>query len=156
MNAGVLPYCGPYVLLGLESNGWSAFGGGPNENEDDERLTARREFHEETCRMFSPSITDRMHMILETNTPTGRPFKLYGLRLNRRCAVEKFYENRRSEIDPSFLEKTHVRWFHIDSLPKRLRGCFQNDIRFIRMKIKMQLTDRKRMEGSDPFCAVPE
>ena len=126
MSAGILPYCGPYILLGYEQHKWSAFAGRPQSFEHPSD-TAKREFHEETCNAFSHVDMSKLHMLMETQTPSGQKFFLYGLPFPCRCSLDDFYRNRSRTHSKTHLEKKRLRWFHINHLP-RLRPCFENDI----------------------------
>lgn len=155
MSAGILPYCGPYILLGFETKrGWSAFSGRSKPNETAES-TAKREFHEETCHIFSATVTDRMHELVRTKTPGGAPFVLYGVKLNRRCNLSKFYENRKIEGSKDCLEKTHLKWFHLNNLPESMRTCFAAEMPTIRHTLRemrfVALSNRQKRH-----CTLPD
>ena len=92
--------------------------------------TAKREFHEETCNAFSDVDMSKLHMLMETQTPSGQKFFLYGLPFPCRYSLDDFYRNRSKTHAKTHLEKKRLRWFHINHLP-RLRPCFGNDIHAI-------------------------
>lgn len=154
-SAGILPYTyknsNLCFLLGKEKSGWSGFSGRCESYDKDQLQTALREFHEETCNIFTGVIDEKyIHdnciECLESTTPKGNKFYLYILNLeqafdkttfNSFTISEEFNHELSSQSECKFKEKSYIRFFNANMTNNiKLRRFFRNDLNKIIELIK--------------------
>jgi hypothetical protein len=149
-SAGVLPYtfdnsgtC--LILLGKDNDGdWSDFGGKCEyKDKNDEKVTAAREFFEETLGSVIgineciEKINENENKVL-SQTLNGSPYHMFLLKVdylnyseifNKTSNFIKYYHSQNSSSTNSsqninkILEKTSIRWVSVDTL----RNCIENN-----------------------------
>jgi len=139
-SAGILPYDGDYIFVGLQAEGWTTFSGKSKIAETPVN-TAIREFCEETAGLFS--VLDVKEVISDVkpivmSTPRGYCFYLYCVNIKRDTEhASRFETLRNSQTRPESLEMREVEWIKIDELEhKRLRNAFRSDYLKIRTHLK--------------------
>jgi 8-oxo-dGTP pyrophosphatase MutT (NUDIX family) len=130
--AGVLPFVGDRVLLGLEQRGWSAFSGTGALGETPPQ-TAARELSEETARLLYVDGAElAASRCIVTVTPMRRRFHLYlvdmlGAGLGDVAA--EFQQRRQCTTEAALREKQRVCWFDLHELERlRLAPSFRADL----------------------------
>jgi len=131
--AGVLPFAGRQVLLGLEKRGWSAFSGtgAPHETPTE---TAARELSEETARILHVDQADlAASQCIVTFTPMRREFYLYLVDMTRGASLEdvaaEFQRRRQGTAEAPLREKLRVCWFDLHEVGRlRLAPSFCADL----------------------------
>ena len=146
-SAGVLPYtfdqngvC--YFLLGKDNDGdWSDFGGRCEfKDRGDEKITASREFYEETLGAVI-SMTDCLEKItngkpvkIVSKTLNGSPYYMYLLYVEFLNYAESFnktsnflkYTYSQENRNIRLIEKTCIRWVSMDTLLNCIENKFPN------------------------------
>jgi predicted NUDIX family NTP pyrophosphohydrolase len=141
-SAGILPYTYDLngkcmFLLGKDNEGdWSDFGGRCEfKDNNDEKMTASREFYEETL----GSVININDCVLKldnakkiiSKTLNGSPYYMYIIYIDYSNYVEtfhktlhfmKYYLNNEKYHMSKVIEKNNIRWFSIDTL----LNCIEN------------------------------
>jgi 8-oxo-dGTP pyrophosphatase MutT (NUDIX family) len=153
MSAGVIVFSDDKVLLGRETGGWSAFGGGRAEGETPWD-TAIRELQEESVGILTSEDAHRCcegHLL--STTPRGYSFTLFFLRIDRKIDLQSFTAKRNQSNTEAEREKTELSWFRIDEVQTHmLRPGFQKDWSMIKSQLRHLLSGQ--LHTADQ-CAAP-
>lgn len=111
-----------WMLLGKESDGWGAFGGGPEAGEHgDYTLTACREAREESHGVLSPQALHRASSVCAPLISTSKA-EVYGIVVPPKVSLvmnDIFYQLRSYKPRNGCFEKRKVKWFRLDALTVR-------------------------------------
>jgi len=155
--AGVLPFAGRQVLLGLEKRGWSAFSGTGAPHETPAK-TASRELSEETARILHVDQADlAASQCIVTVTPMRRAIYLYLVDMTRCASLEdmaiEFQWRHQGTTEAPLREKLRVCWFDLDEVGRlRLAPSFRADLSRI---ITAFHVHQMRMGPSRPAAPAP-
>lgn len=139
--AGVVVVCGDMILMGLERDGWSAFGGGCEEGEDI-MATACREAEEESIGILNANwIKENVCACVVSKTPSNKKFFLFIAIAKEKHDVSVFWRRRTQAKRVVCLEKSDLKWIHLEKVKHhRLRRGFADDWWMIHMAVQHQLS----------------